>query len=134
MRGLLLRWFILSFAIMTAAYLFPGIHVRGFGSALFAALVLGILNAFFRPILLILTLPINVLSLGLFTFVINAFLLMMTSGVIGGLVVEGFGSALLGSLVISLVSLFLSSFISDRGRVESIDIEMRRHRGDHWEP
>ena len=103
-------------------------------TALFAALVLGILNAFFRPILLILTLPINVLSLGLFTFVINAFLLMMTSGVIGGLVVEGFGSALLGSLVISLVSLFLSSSISDRGRVESIDIEMRRHRGDHWEP
>lgn len=134
MRGLLLRWFILSFAIMIAAYLFPGIHVSGFGSALFAALVLGILNAFFRPILLILTLPINVLSLGLFTFVINAFLLMMTSGVIGGLVVEGFGSALLGSLVISLVSLLLSSFISDRGRVESIDIEMRRHRGDHWEP
>jgi len=133
MRGLLLRWLILSLAIMTAAYLFPGIHVSGFGSALFAALVLGILNAFFRPILLILTLPINILSLGLFTFVINAFLLMMTSGVIGGLAVEGFGSALLGSLVISLVSLLLSSFISDRGRVESIDIELRRRRGDHWE-
>ena len=133
MKGILLRWLILTFAIMTAAYLFSGIHVSGFGSALFAALVLGILNAFFRPILFILTLPINVLSLGLFTFVINALLLMMTSGIIGGLVVDGFGSALFGSLVISLVSLLLSSFVSDRGRVESLDIELRRRRGDHWE-
>jgi putative membrane protein len=118
---------------MVAAYLFTGIHVSGFGTALFAALVLGILNAFFRPILLILTLPINVLTLGLFTFVINALLLMMTSGVIGGLVVDGFGSALLGSLIISLVSCLLSSFINDQGRVESFDIELRRRRGDHWE-
>ena len=133
MRGLLLRWLILTFAIMTAAYLFSGIHVSGFGSSLFAALVLGILNAFFRPILFILTLPINVLSLGLFTFVINAVLLLMTSGVIGGLVVDGFGSALFGSLVISLVSLLLSSFVNDRGRVESLDIELQRRRGDHWE-
>ena len=133
MRGLLLRWLILTFAIMTAAYLFSGIHVSGFGSALIAALVLGVLNAFFRPILLILTLPINVLSLGLFTFVINAVLLLMTSGVIGGLVVDGFGSALFGSLIISLVSLLLSSFVSDRGRVESLDIELQRRRGDHWE-
>ena len=133
MRGILLRWLILTLAIMTAAYLFPGIHVNGFGSALFAALVLGILNAFFRPILFILTLPINVLSLGLFTFVINAVLLLMTSGVIGGLVVDGFGSALFGSLIISLVSLLLSSFVSDRGRVESLDIELQRRRGDHWE-
>ncbi len=133
MAGLLLRWLILSFAIMVAAYLFPGIEVAGFGSALFAALVLGILNAFFRPILFLLTLPINILTLGLFTFVINAFLLLMTSGVIGGLVVTGFGSALLGSLIISIVSSLLSSFINDRGRVEMIDIEMRRRRDGRWE-
>ena len=133
MNGILLRWLILTIAIMTAAYLFDGIHVNGFGSALFAALVLGILNAFFRPILFILTLPINILTLGLFTFVINAILLMMTPGLIGGLVVEGFGSALFGSLVISLISLLLSSFISDQGRVESLDIELRRRSGDHWE-
>ena len=132
MSGLFMRWLILSAAIMVSAYFFPGIEVSGFGTALFAALTLGILNAFFRPILLILTLPINILTLGLFTFVINAFLLLMTSGVIGGLHVEGFGSALLGSLIISLVSWGLSSFISDRGQVESIDIEMRR-KGNHWE-
>ncbi len=133
MKGLLLRWLILTVAIMTAAYLFAGIHVSGFGTALFAALILGILNAFFRPILFILTLPINVLTLGLFTFVINALLLMMTSGIIGGLVVDGFGSALFGSLIISLVSWLLSSFINDQGRVESIDIELRRRHGDRWE-
>ena len=133
MKGLLLRWLILSVAIMAAAYLFPGIQVSGFGTALFAALVLGILNAFFRPILIILTLPINVLTLGLFTFVINALLLMMTSGVIGGLVVSGFGSALFGSLIISLVSWLLSSFINDHGRIQSLDIELRSRRGDHWE-
>ena len=132
MSGLFMRWIILSAAIMVSAYLFPGIEVSGFGTALFAALTLGILNAFFRPILIILTLPINILTLGLFTFVINAFLLMMTSGIIGGLHVSGFGSALLGSLIISLVSWGLSSFISDRGQVESIDIEMRR-KGNHWE-
>jgi putative membrane protein len=109
------------------------IHVDGYGTALIAALVLGILNAFFRPILFILTLPINVLTLGLFTFVINAVLLLMTSGITGGLVVDGFGSALFGSLIISLVSLLLSLFISDRGRVESPDIELHRRRGDHWE-
>ena len=133
MKGVLLRWLILTVAIMTAAYLFSGIHVSGFGSALFAALILGILNAFFRPILFILTLPINVMTLGLFTFAINALLLMMTSGVIGGLVVDGFWSAMFGSLVISLVSLLLSSFVSDRGRVEALDIELRRRRGEYWE-
>jgi len=133
MKGLILRWLILSVAIMVSAHLFAGIHVDGYGSALFAALVLGILNALFRPILFILTLPINVLTLGLFTFVINAVLLLMTSGITGGLVVDGFGSALFGSLIISLVSLLLSSFVSDRGRVESIDIELRRRRGGRWE-
>jgi len=133
MYGLILRWLILAAAILVAAYLFPGIQVSGFGSAFFAALVLAFLNAFFRPILIILTLPINILTLGLFTFVINAFLLLMTSGVIGGLHVAGFGSALLGSLIISIVSWLLSSFVSDQGRVESIDIELSRRRGNHWE-
>ena len=133
MSGLFLRWLILTAAIMVSAYLFPGIDISGFGTALFAAVVLGILNAFFRPILIILTLPINILTLGLFTFVINAFLLMMTSGVIGSLHVAGFSSALLGSLIISLVSWGLNSFISDRGRMESMDIELRRKRGNRWE-
>ena len=118
---------------MLAAYLFNGIQIAGFGTALFAALALGILNALFRPVLLILTLPINILTLGLFTFVINAVLLLMTSGLIGGLVVRSFGSALLGSLIISAVSWLLSSFINDHGRIESVDIELSQRRNGRWE-
>ncbi len=133
MAGLFLRWIILTVAILTAAYLIEGIRVQGFVSAFFAAAILGVLNAFFRPILFILTLPINVLTLGLFTFVINALMLMMASGVIGGFVVDGFGTALLGSLIISLVSWGLSTFINDQGRVETLHVEMHKKRDGTWE-
>jgi len=133
-KGIVIRWLILTVSILLTAYLMGGIEVKGFGSALAAAAILGILNAFFRPILILLTLPINVLSLGLFTFIINAFLLMMVSGVISGFVVRGFWSAVIGSLLISLVSWLLSSFISDRGRVERVDfIEMKKTGKDRWE-
>ena len=131
MTGLFIRWLILTAAIMFASYILDGIHVSGFFSAFFAAAILGILNAFFRPILLILTLPINILSLGLFTFVINALLLKMASGVISGFDVRGFWTAVIGSLIISVVSWFLSSFINERGRVEYIDLKKRD--GDRWE-
>lgn len=131
MKGIVLRWLILTLAIMVAAYLIEGIEVRGFGSALFAAAILGILNAFFRPVLIILTLPINILTLGLFTFVINALLLMMASGVIGGFEVHGFWAAFFGSLIISLISWLLSSFINEQGRVGYIDLK-RRENGK-WE-
>ena len=131
MRGLFLRWLILTVAIMFASYLMDGIRVSGFFSAFFAAAILGILNAFFRPILILLTLPINILSLGLFTFLINAMLLKMASGVISGFEVSGFWSAVLGSLVISLVSWLLSSFISEKGKINYIDL--RRKDGNRWE-
>ncbi len=130
MPGILVRWLVQTAAITFAAYLLDGIHVEGFFSAFFAAVILGILNAFFRPILIILTLPVNILTFGLFTFVINAILLMMVSGVIPGFEVHGFWPAVFGSLIISLVSWFLSSFINERGRVEYIDLHKRRSR---WE-
>ena len=131
MKGLFIRWLILTGAIMFAAYLLVGIHVTGFFSAFFAAAVLGFLNAFLRPFLLILTLPINFLTLGLFTFVINAILLMMVSGVSAGFEVASFWSALGGSLIISLVSSLLTSLVSEQGRVEVIDLQ---HKGDdRWE-
>ena len=123
MKGIFLRWLILTFAIIATSYLIDGIQVSGFLSAFFAAAILGILNAFFRPILLILTLPVNILSLGLFTFVINAMMLMMVSGVISGFKVYGFWSAVFGSLLISLVSWLLTSFISERGTVQYIDLK-----------
>jgi len=131
MRGILIRWLILTAAIMFASYIIEGIQVKSFFSALFAAAVLGILNAFFRPILIVLTLPINILSLGLFTFIINAMLLKIASGVISGFAVYGFWSAVFGSLLISVVSWILSSFISERGRVEYIDL--KKKDGDRWE-
>ena len=114
--SLFARWLVLTGSIMAASYLMDGIQVSGFLSALFAAAILGILNTLFRPMLFILTLPINILTLGLFTFVLNAILLMMVSGVISGFVVYGFWSAVLGSLLISLVSWILTSLIDRQGR------------------
>lgn len=130
MKGIFLRWLILTFSIITTSYLIDGIQVSGFLSAFFAAAILGILNAFFRPILLILTLPVNILSLGLFTFVINAVMLMMVSGIISGFKVYGFWSAVFGSLLISLVSWLLTSFISERGTVQYIDL--KNVGGNRW--
>jgi len=131
--GLLLRWLILTVAIIVASYLLEGIHISGFFSAFFAAAILGILNALFRPILIILTLPINILSLGLFTFVINALMLMMVSGIISGFEVHGFWTAVFGSLIISVISWLLNSFISDRGRVERLDYIDLKKKDDRWE-
>ena len=131
MNGIFIRWLILTIAIIVTSYLLDGIQVSGFFSAFFAAAILGILNAFFRPFLLIITLPINILTLGFFTFVINAILLMMASGVIPGFEVAGFWSAVFGSLFISLISWFITSFINERGTVQYIDL---RHKGgNRWE-
>ena len=121
----------MTVAIMVTSYLLDGIRISGFSAALFAAAILGILNAFFRPILLILTLPINILTLGIFTFVINAIMLMMVSGVISGFEVSGFWSAVFGSLLISLVSSVLTSFVSERGTVQYIDL--KKVGDDRWE-
>ena len=125
MNGIIVRWLTLTAAIVFTSYLLEGIRVSGFLSALLAAAILGILNAFFRPIALLLTLPINILSLGLFTFIINALMLKMASGVITGFEVVGFWSAIFGSLLISIISWLLSSFINDRGTVTSFDSEYR---------
>ena len=121
MPGILMRWLILTVAIIVTSYLLDGIRIEGFFSAIFSAALLGILNAFFRPILLVLTLPINIISLGLFTFVINAILLLMASGVIPGFTVSGFWTALFGSLLISLVSFILNTFIGGHGTVVYLD-------------
>jgi putative membrane protein len=121
MPGILMRWLILTVAIIVTSYLLDGIKITGFFSAIFSAAFLGILNAFFRPILLVLTLPINILSLGLFTFVINALLLLMASGVIPGFTISGFWTALFGSLLISLVSFILNTFIGGHGTVVYLD-------------
>jgi putative membrane protein len=131
MQGITIRWLTLTVAVILTSYLIDGIVVQGFFSALFAAAALGILNAFFRPIALILTLPINILSFGLFTFIINAVMLKMASSIIPGFNVRGFWAAVMGALFISIISWGLNSFISERGRVEVINL---KHRGGgRWE-
>ncbi len=117
MNGIFIRWLTLTGAIILTSYLLDGIHVSGFVSAFFAAAMLGILNALFRPILILLTLPINILTLGFFTFVINALMLKTASGVIPGFDVDGFWYAIFGSLIISAISWLLNSFITERGSV-----------------
>jgi len=131
MKGLFLRWLILTIAIIVTSYLSGGIYVSGFFSAFLAAAILGILNAFFRPLLLLLTLPLNILTLGLFTFVINAIMLLIASGIIPGFEVHGFWSAVFGSLLISLISWLLTSFIGNRGTVDYIDL--KNVGGNRWE-
>jgi len=131
MRGIAIRWLTLTAAILMASYLLGGIHVDGFFSALAAAAMLGILNAFFRPLALILTLPINILTFGLFTFVINAVMLKMASGVIDGFSVQGFWTAVFGALIISVVSFALNSLINGKGQVDVIDLTHKG--GNRWE-
>ena len=123
MKGIFIRWLTLSTAIIFTAYLLDGIRIDGFFSAFCAAAILGILNAFFRPIALLLTLPINILTLGFFTFVINALMLKMASAAIPGVDVDGFWTAIFGSLMISLISWLLNAFINERGTFTYIDLE-----------
>ena len=125
MNGILIRWLFLTISIILTSYLVDGIYVASFSAALFAALVLGILNALFRPVLILITLPINILTLGLFTFVINALLLKMVSGVVPGFYVYGFWSAVFGSLIISVVSWLLTSLVNERGSISYIELKKR---------
>jgi putative membrane protein len=131
MHGFFIRWLILTASIIITSYVMDGIYVRSFFSAFFAAAALGILNAVFRPIFIVLTLPITVLTLGLFLFAVNAIMLMMASGLISGFEVRGFWSAVFGSLLISLISWFLTSFISEKGSIQYIDL--KKVGKDRWE-
>lgn len=101
---LLLRWLINALAILGVAYYVPGIGVSGFYAALIAALILGIINALIRPILLILTLPVNILTLGLFTLIINALLFWLTSTIVKGFSIADFKAAFIGALIMWVVS------------------------------
>jgi len=98
----LTRWLLLAGALLLVAHLYPGVEVKSFWSAMIAALVLGLLNTLLRPVLVLLTLPVTVLSLGLFLFVINALMFWAAAEVLDGFAVHGFGAALIGSLIYSL--------------------------------
>lgn len=105
--NIIINWLVSALAILVAAYILPGVQVSSFTTALVVAVVLGIINAFLKPILLILTLPINILTLGLFTFVINALIIILTSDLVPGFKVQGFWWALIFSIVLSIINSFL---------------------------
>ncbi len=108
---LIFNWAVFSLAIGASAYLLPGVMVETAGAAIIAALVIGLINAFLKPVLIILTLPINLLSLGLFTFVINASLIMMAASLVNGFSVESFWWALLFSLIVSFIASIISKIL-----------------------
>jgi len=118
MRGFFIRSAMTTVAVLVAAHLVPGIAVDGWVSALGAALVLGVLNAAVRPLLLLLSLPFILFTLGLFIFVVNAALLGLAAWLVPGFHVAGFWPAVLGSVVISLISGVLNFLVGGTGRVE----------------
>lgn len=115
--GFLLRVVANALAIFLAATIVPGIEIRGVLTALGAGLVLGLVNAVVRPILVILTLPLTLVTLGLFLFVLNGLCLLLTSLLVKGFEVHGFWAAVFGALIVSVVSWLLTAFLSDRGRI-----------------
>ena len=104
MTKLLIKWVAFAFVVMFVAWLIPGVEVENFLTAMIATVVIVFVNAFIKPVLKLLTLPINILSLGLFTLVINALLFMFVAYVVPGVSVDGFLSALLGSIVLAILS------------------------------
>lgn len=108
MLALLARWIVNAAALLLVAYLYPGVQVDSFTAALIAALVLGLVNALVRPLLVILTFPVTLLTLGLFLFVINALMFWLAAELVRGFTVTGFVGALVGSLLFSVITLLTS--------------------------
>ncbi|HWQ99813.1 MAG TPA: phage holin family protein [Candidatus Methylomirabilis sp.] len=106
---LLLRWAISAFAIFLVPYIVPGVTIRNFWTALVAALVIGLINVVIRPVLVLLTLPVNLLTLGLFTLVINAILFWLASTIVKGFEVQGFTAAFLGALAYWFIAWFANA-------------------------
>lgn len=109
---LLLKWLVMTISIGIAAHFIPGVIVDGFLSALWVALFLGIVNVLIRPLLILITLPINILTLGLFTFVINAALVLLVSVIVKGFYVQGFFAALIFSIVVSAINWLLNGIVN----------------------
>jgi putative membrane protein len=122
MIAFVLRWLITTISVLVAAYVIQGIGYEGWGALLGASLLLGIINAFVRPVLLLLSFPFIIVTMGLFIFVINALLLLLVSKLIPGFLVDGFWSAFFGAIVISLVSWIFSSFFrGSDGKIHAIN-------------
>lgn len=110
---LVIRWILFALALLFIAWIIPGINIEGFRAALLSAFVIGLVNVFIRPLFVIITIPITILTLGLFIFIINALLFLFVAKVVPGFEVDGFLSALLGSILLSIISLFINSAAED---------------------
>ena len=126
MLGMILRTVIIGFGIWLTAYLVPGVSANSTEALIWAAIALGLINAFERPLLVLLTLPFTLLTLGLFLLILNAGMLNLASWFVDGFEVVGFWSAVFGAIVISIASGLCSSFIGPRGRYEVL---VARRRG-----
>src|SRR5437667_9076510 len=120
MTGFCFRLVITALGLWAATTVVPGVRIDGWGNLVVAALLLGIVNAIIRPIILILTLPLTVLTLGLFILVVNGISLALVAWVLPGFTVAGLVPAVLGSIVVGLTSWFASTFIGGSGRIEHI--------------
>lgn len=108
MISMILKWLVFALIIMFVGWIIPGFDVQNIWAALIAVVVIALINAFIKPLILLLTLPINILTLGIFTLVINALLFMFAAYLVPGINIDGFWSALLASLLISIFSIGLS--------------------------
>jgi len=112
----LVNWFVYTLAIGIAAYILPGVRLDGIWAALLTAIILGFVNGFLRPVLFIFTLPLTILTLGLFTFVLNALMVLLAASIVPGFHVMGFWWAVLFSLILSVVLFFLGEFTEPEER------------------
>jgi putative membrane protein len=139
MMALLIRWLITAVAVMGVPYLVSGVRLEGIGSILMAAAVLGILNALVRPVLVFLTLPLTIFTLGFFILIINALLFQLAAAVVPGMQVDSFWSAFFASIIVSIVSWIVSSVVSGKRRetiiVHKSDtvVDMHRRSDGKWD-
>jgi putative membrane protein len=110
MIAMIVHWFISAGILLLVARITPGIAIEGWGSALIGALVLGLVNAFIRPLIVFFTLPITVLTLGLFLLIVNALMLALAAALVPGIRISSFGSAFLGSLLLTFLNLMVGAF------------------------
>ncbi|MFO7654003.1 MAG: phage holin family protein [Candidatus Krumholzibacteriia bacterium] len=116
MLRLIIHWLVLTVALAAAAWLLPGVNFTSGGALLVSGLVLGFLNAVLKPVLVLLTLPLTIVTLGLFYFILNAILFALAATLVPGFQVAGFGAAFLGAIITSLTSLIISALVGPRAR------------------
>lgn len=142
MHGIVIRWLVTTGAILAVSYVMTSIKVEGIGAALIAGAILGVLNALVRPVLILLTLPLTVFTLGFFILVINALLFQLAGAIVPGLHIASFWSALMGSILVSIVSWIMNSIVAGGGGERTViirhsrgdrTVELHRSRNGKWE-